>query len=133
MTAALSFLRGFMQDPINMMIIRTAVAEELSAINTLSTSNISRMTDQQILQQFAQQVSDGYIKLVPQEEKSISEIESQEFTRTEESVNPIRTEIQETQETQETPEEKDEEARTDLEQEMIRRRLRRQWVNTHRR
>lgn len=57
--SALNFLRKFMHDHFNMVLLRNTLAE------ALSYTSISRLTDHEILQQLAWQIVRGYIKLVP--------------------------------------------------------------------
>ncbi len=55
----LEFLRGFMHDPLNMATLRNALAEQLPFMD------IIRLKDDEILQQFAWQITRRYFELVP--------------------------------------------------------------------
>lgn len=56
--SALNFLRRFVHDHFNMMTLRSILTEALPIMN------ITRLTDDEILQQFAWQVVHSYFKLV---------------------------------------------------------------------
>lgn len=59
----LDFLRRLTLDPLNMVTIRNALSEIFPVMDVL------RLTDDEILKQFAWQIACGYFKLVPREEK----------------------------------------------------------------
>ena len=54
----LDLLRGFMHDPLNMVTLRSALAE------LIPVTDIFRLTDEEVLQQFAWQISRRYFELV---------------------------------------------------------------------
>ena len=54
----LDFLRGFMHNPLNMAILRNTLSELLPVVGIL------RLTEEEILQQVAWQIAEGYIRLV---------------------------------------------------------------------
>lgn len=58
----LNFLRRFANSSLSMMILRDVLAESLP-----HAASISRLTDHEILQQLAWQITRGYIRLVPRE------------------------------------------------------------------
>jgi hypothetical protein len=58
---ARQFLRGFMNDPLNMMALRETLVE------LLSITNISKLTDDEILDQLAWQIVHGSVKLLQHE------------------------------------------------------------------
>ncbi|MBI1926572.1 hypothetical protein HYR99_20305 [Candidatus Poribacteria bacterium] len=61
---ALNFLRRFMTDPLSMMVLRNALAEELFY------TGISKLTDHDILQQIAWQIVRGNVKIVVREDEA---------------------------------------------------------------
>jgi len=64
--SAVSFLREFMNDPMNMATLR----RELLGLLQNST-DISRLTDHQILQQLSNQIAHGYVRLVLKEDRPL--------------------------------------------------------------
>ena len=63
--SALDFLRSFMHDPLNMVTLRSALAEQFPFMDIL------RLTDEEILQQFAWQITRRYFELVPRIEEPL--------------------------------------------------------------
>ena len=63
---ALSFLRNLMSDPLNMVTLRSALADILQ-----DTEETSRMMDHEILEQLAAQIARGYVRLVVREGEAL--------------------------------------------------------------
>ena len=63
---ALSFLRNLMSDPLNMVTLRSALADILQ-----DTEDTSRMMDHEILEQLAGQIARGYVRLVVREGEAL--------------------------------------------------------------
>ena len=63
---ALSFIRSFMNNPLDMKTLRDVFME------ALPSEGISRFTDHEVLEQLAWQIASGNVKLLPHEQETLS-------------------------------------------------------------